>query len=345
MMTSHRLPIALLALSSMFASPVQFPAVPEPPEIAAEAWIVADAQSGVAFAEFNADEPRPMASVTKLMTALVVRDHADLDARVRISMAAADVGEAEVGLVGGEVWSVRDLLAAVLVRSGNDAAFALAEHVGGDLAGFADLMNEKAAAMGLENSHFVNPHGLDDDEHYTSARDLSVIGAAVLEDPVLAQLTRTRMVRFKPAPTGNDRIAGNTNYLLGRYPGVVGLKTGFTSKAGKVLVSATESEGRTFVAVVMGSENHFDDTAALLDYIIARSSVRDRFLAPLVGEEGGGEVGRSDLDTETELLVKTLPELPTGSERTTPWGETPGSQAIADMVRQMMPVTLGGAGG
>ena len=344
-MPTHRLPIALLAALSLVAAPVKFPSTPEPPELTAEAWIVVDAASGAAFAEFNADEARPMASVTKLMTALVVRDHADLDTRIRISMAAADVGEAEVGLVGGEVWSVRDLLAAVLVRSGNDAAYALAEHVGGDLPGFAALMNEKAEELGLEHSHFVNPHGLDDDDHYTSARDLSVIGAAVLEDPVLAQLTRTRMIRFKPAPTGNDRIVGNTNHLLGRYPGVVGLKTGYTSKAGRVLVSATESEGRTYVAVVMGSENHFDDTAALLDYITARSSLRERFIAPLVDEEGGGGVGAPDLDAETKLLVKTLPALPTGTEQTTPWGETPGSQAVADMVRGMLPITLGGGGG
>ncbi len=344
-MIKHRMPLAFLAAISLIAAPVRFPATPEPPELTAEAWIVVDAESGSAFAEFNADEARPMASVTKLMTALVVRDHADLETRVRISMTAADVGEAEIGLVGGEVWSVRDLLAAVLVRSGNDAAYALAEHVGGDLAGFAELMNEKAVELGLENSRFVNPHGLDSDEHYTSARDLSVIGAAVLDDPVLAQLTRTRIVRFKPAPTGNDRIAGNTNLLLGRYPGVVGLKTGYTGKAGRVLVSAAESEGRTLVTVVMGSENHFDDTAALLDYILARSSVRDRFLAPLVDEEGGGGVVASDLDSETKLLVKTLPELPTGADKTTPWGETPGSQAIAQMVKGMLPVTLGGGGG
>lgn len=345
MMQTHRLPIALLALLSMFPSPVRFPSEPGPPEVTAEAWVVVDAETGAAFAEFNADEARPMASVTKLMTALVVRDHAELDTRVRISMAAADVGEAEVGLVGGEVWSVRDLLGAVLVRSGNDAAYALAEHVGGDLPGFADLMNKKAAELGLENSQFVNPHGLDDDDHYTSARDLSIIGAAVLEDPVLAQLTRTRVIRFKPAPTGNDRIVANTNHLLGSYPGVVGLKTGYTGKAGRVLVSATESEGRTYVAVVMGSENHFDDTAALLDYIIARSSLRDRFIAPLVDEEGGGAVEGADLDAETTLLAKTLPPLSTGTEQTTPWGETPGSQAVAQMVRDMIPMILGGGGG
>lgn len=337
-------PIAFFAALSVLAAPVRFPATPEVPELSAEAWILVEVSSGIAIAEHNADEERAMASVTKLMTALVVREHADLNDRVRISEDAAAIGEAEVGLVGGEVWSVRDLLAAVLVRSGNDAASALAEHIGGSVEGFAVLMNELAADMGLVHSRFVNPHGLDEEGHYTSARDLSVMAAAALEDGVLAQLTRTRLIRFKPAPTGEDRIAANTNLLLGRYPGVVGMKTGFTGEAGRVLVSVLEAEGRTFVGVVMGSENHFLDTAALFDYLTDRVSVRDRFLAPLVEAEGGGGVGPAVLDSQQQLLVRTLHSLPTGLEQQTAWGETPGSQAIEDMIRHMLPVTLGGSG-
>ncbi len=344
-MRTHCLPIAFLAALSLLGAPVQFPSTPEYPDPGAEAWIVVDVGSGVTIAEHNADDERPMASVTKLMTALVVRDHTRLDQRIRISAAAADVGEAEVGLVAGEVWSIRDLLAAVVVRSGNDAAIALAEHVGGSVEGFADLMNETAAAMGLEHSHFVNPHGLDDDGHYSSARDLTVMAEAFLADPVLAQLARTRLIRFKPAPTGADRIVGNTNRLLGRYPGVVGLKTGFTGQAGKVLVSAFELEGRTFVTVVMGSEDHFRDTAVLIDYVAATASLRDRFLAPLVDQEGGGAVGASAVDAETQLFVKTLRPLATGADHTSAWGETPGSRAIEDMIREMLPRTLGGRGG
>lgn len=340
----RRLSIGCVALVGMLASPVQFPATPEPPELTATAWIVVDAGSGVTLAAENPDEELAMASVTKLMTALVVRRHADLDERIRVSELAADVGEAEVGLVAGEVWSIRDLLAAVLVRSGNDAAVALAEHIGGSVAGFADLMNAHAVELGLEHSQFKNPHGLDEEGHYTSARDLTVMAAAVLDDPVLAQLSRTRLIRFKPAPTGTDRIVGNTNRLLGRYPGVIGLKTGYTNEAGRVLVTAFEAEGRVFITVVMGSEDHFADTGALLDYLTARATLRERFLAPLVAREGGGGPAAA-IDPELELLVKTLQPLSTGIERTTPWGETPGTQAIHDMLRQMLPVTLGGGGG
>jgi D-alanyl-D-alanine carboxypeptidase len=337
-------PAAVLAALGLFLAPVQFPTVPDAPELDAGAWMVTDLESGVVIVESNAEEELAMASVTKLMTALVVRDHADLEERVRVSETAADVGEAEVGLAAGEVWSVRDLLAAVLVRSGNDAAFALAEHVAGDVDSFASLMNERAAVMGLEHSHFMNPHGLDDDDHYTSAKDLTVMAAAVLEDPVLSQLTRTRLIRFKPAPTGEDRISANTNQLLGRYPGVVGMKTGYTGRAGRVLVSVLEAEGHTYVAVVLGSEDHFADTAALFDYVTARMSVRDRFLLPLVEPEGGGAASVSPLGVEAQLVIKTLDPLPTGEEATTSWGETPGSRAIADMISEMLPVMLGGSG-
>jgi len=301
-----------------------------------------DVGSGAVVLEHNADEERAMASVTKLMTALVVRDHTDLDDRVRISEAAADVGESEIGLVAGEVWSVRDLLAALLVRSGNDAAYALAEYVGGSIEGFAELMNEKAAELGLEHSHFMNPHGLDTDGHYTSARDLAKIGETVLADDVLSQFVRTGIIRFKPAPDGTSRVAVNTNHLLNSYPGVVGLKTGYTSKAGRVLVTAYEVEDQTFVVVVMGSEDHFGDTAAILDYLTQRLSVVDRFLTPLVQLEGGGGVAGARLDPVTEEFVKTRMPEPDGQQALTPWGDTPGERRILDMVREMIPVVLGG---
>jgi D-alanyl-D-alanine carboxypeptidase (penicillin-binding protein 5/6) len=342
MMARLHSPIAFLAALTLLTSPIRVPAAPEPLVLDAAAWIAVDVGSGTTLLEHNADEERAMASVTKLMTALVVRAHANLDDRVRISEAAVTVGEAEVGLVAGEVWSVRDLLAAVLVRSGNDAAYALAEHVGGSVAGFADMMNEMASGMGLEHSHFVNPHGLDEDDHYTSARDLTVIAEAVLADEVLAQFTRTGIVRFKASPEGVSRIATNTNHLLNHYPGVIGLKTGYTGRAGRVLVSAAEIEGQTVVAVVMGSENHFRDTAAILDHVSQAYTVGDRMLVPLAEQEGGGgPVGL--LGLEEQRYVKSRQPLPSGRDAVTPWGETPGSQRIEDMVREMIPVVLGGS--
>ena len=136
---------------------------------------------------------------------------------------------------------------------------------------------------------------------------------------------------------------GNTNLLLGRYPGVIGMKTGFTGEAGRVLVSVIEAEGRTFVGVVMGSEDHFADTAALLDYVERRLSVHSQLLQPLAEPEGGGSAV-TGLDLEAQRFAKTRPDLGSGLDHVSAWGETPGSQQIEEMVRAMMPKTLGGTG-
>jgi D-alanyl-D-alanine carboxypeptidase (penicillin-binding protein 5/6) len=336
--------LLLLALTPVPIGPMRVPPEPALPELTAESWILYDTATDTVVAAHNEHEERAMASVTKVMTALVVRDHADLDERVRVSPAAADVGESEIGLVAGEAWSVRDLLAAILIRSGNDAAVALAQHVGGTISGFADLMNAKAAEMGLKDSHFMNPHGLDEEGHYTSAYDLARIADAALQDPVLAQLVRTKVVRFKPAPNGADRIAHNTNHLLGRYPGVIGMKTGYTSKAGRVLISVIDTDGHTLIAVVMGSEDHFADSRELLDYAAKRYNIRDRFLLGMREQQGGGGVVGQSLDPITDSILKTLAPLPTGAEEQTPFGETPGAEAIVAGLRSRLPVTLGGQG-
>ncbi len=321
------------------------PPVPDPPQLTAESWIVVDVDSDVVLASHNPNEERPMASVTKLMTALVVRDHASLDERVRISASAAGIGESEIGLVEGEVWSVEDLLTGMLVRSGNDAAVALAEHVGGTIDGFAELMNAKAAELGLQHSHFTNPHGLDSTGHYSSAADLAVIGRSVLADPVLAQMVRTRFVKFKSSPSGAARIVHNTNELLGRYPGVVGMKTGYTGDAGRVLVSALERSDRTLVAVVMGSEDHFADSRELLDWAYRSRSLQDRLLVPLLEEEGGGGAPSPVvLSPELRTQVATIRPLPDGLEAITPPEETGGAMAIREWLRDVLPVTLGGSG-
>jgi D-alanyl-D-alanine carboxypeptidase len=318
---------------------------PEPVELTAEAWIVYDVDADLVLASQRADEERPMASVTKIMTALVVVEEADLDGTVRISESAAATGEAEIGLVPGERWSVRDLLAAVMVRSGNDAAVALAEHVGGSVEGFAELMNEKAAAIGLEHTHFVNPHGLDEEGHYTSAADLIAMARLALADPYLARLARTKLITFRPDPSGVARRARNTNRLLGAYPGVVGVKTGFTGLAGKVLVSALERNNRTLLAVVMGSEDHFRDSRELLDWGYSLPTLEARFLAPLVAEEGGGgSVPGVRINAATRLRLSIPQDLPDGQWAVTPFRASPLGRDIEAWLRGTLPVTLGGVG-
>lgn len=343
---------AFAALSLSFGLIVPPPPAPvsaahpgEAPTVTADSWILYDVTADVALAGTAVDERRAMASVTKIMTALVARDHLDLDQEVRVSDAAAGAGESEVGLVAGERWTVRDLLYALLVRSGNDAAVALAEAAGGSVDGFSDLMNAKAAELGLTDSHFVNPHGLDAADHYSSAHDLAVMARELLEDPVLAQMVKTRLVMFKPSPNGANRTMRNTNHLLDEFPGVVGVKTGFTGAAGLVLVSALDTPSRTLVAVVMGSEAHFDDSRALLDYGSRLVTLEDRWRRPLLVEEGGGGVGVAGIDDAARARLRSVQDLPAGDgEVGVDLADTAAGRAVTRRLRATLPEVLGGAG-
>jgi len=316
---------------------------PDLPALTATSWALYDADAEVFLATHDADVERPMASVTKIMTALVVRDHADLDERIRISELAAATGEAEIGVVPGELWTIEDLLTAVLVRSGNDAAVALAEHVGGTVEGFAEMMNAKAAELGLGHSAFVNPHGLDAENHYTTAHDLVIMAVTALRDPVLARMARTRLVKFRPDPAGVDRIARSTNKLLGVYPGVVGFKTGFTNKAGKVLVSVLEIGDRTLVGVVMNSADHFADSRELLDWGAHLLTYRDAVMAPLAeAQGGGGQVSPLTLTEEQRARLMTVPDLADGSFAVSDPTSSELADRIEEWLRSRLPATLGG---
>jgi D-alanyl-D-alanine carboxypeptidase len=240
-----------------------------PPDVSAPSWILFDDQSNWVISSQDPNGRRSPASTTKIMTALVVAEHADFDEMVTISESAPNAGESEIGIVAGEVISVADLLSAVLVRSANDAAVALAEYVGGTVEGFAALMNEKAADLGMTNSHFLNPHGLDEEGHYTTAADELKMTQALLDNPQLSSMVALRRIDFPTAPDGTRRGGRATNQLLDSYPGAVGVKTGYTLQASLVLAAAAEREGRRLLAVVMGSEGtnaHFVDADALLDY-------------------------------------------------------------------------------
>jgi serine-type D-Ala-D-Ala carboxypeptidase (penicillin-binding protein 5/6) len=250
--------------------------VASPPNVSAPSWILFDVSSDWLIAGREYESRRPLASTTKMMTALVAADRSDFDEMVTVSATAAEAGEAEIGLVAGEVLRMGDLVSAILIRSANDAAEAIAEHIGGSIEGFAELMNQKAAEMGLANTHFVNPHGLDAPDHYSSARDLMQIAREVLANPQLAAMVRSTSIDFPPAPDGTRRGGTSTNALLEGYEGAIGVKTGFTFQASLVLAAAAERDGRLLMAVVMGSEGigaHFADAAALLDYGFAEAAI------------------------------------------------------------------------
>jgi len=206
----------------------------------------------------------------------VAVDHAGMDEPVTVSQTAADVGEAEIGLVAGETLLMGDLMRAALVRSANDAAVAIAEHVGGSVGGFAEMMNAKARELGLRNSTFMNPHGLDQPGHYSSAADLLEIEKALLSNPELAAIVRSSEISIPAAPDGTVRRAETTNHFLNEYQGALGVKTGFTLQAGLVLAAGAERGERRLLVVVMGStgeQAHFADASRLLDFGFANARV------------------------------------------------------------------------
>ena len=208
-----------------------------------------------------------------------------------------------------------DLLKALLVRSANDAAVALAEHVGGSVEGFATLMNDKADALGMTNSHFVNPHGLDEEGHYTSAEDELIMSRALLENPQLSSMVVLGGVDFPPAPDGTLRGGPATNQLLETYEGLLGIKTGYTLDASLVLAAAAERGGRRLFAVVMGSEGaggHFVDVSELLDFGFERA----RIPTTISTIDPNGPLARSAKGEAltwlgiSDLLVAPVPEAP-----------------------------------
>jgi D-alanyl-D-alanine carboxypeptidase len=268
----------LAPVQAAWAAPTQAqPTTPQtalvldpPPTVSAPSWVLFDDTYDLVLASQDPDAERAMASTTKIMTALVALDSGRLDQVVTISQDATDAGEAEIGLVAGEQLTLRSLVTAMLVRSANDAAVAVAEGVAGSVDRFVAMMNARADQMALRHTHFVNPHGLDADGHYTSAADLLAMAREGMKNPEFARAVGSSVYLFFPGPDGNPRPAVTTNKLLTTYDGAIGVKTGFTEMAGRVLVAAAERNGRRLYAVVMGSHGsedaHFEDATKLLDY-------------------------------------------------------------------------------
>jgi D-alanyl-D-alanine carboxypeptidase (penicillin-binding protein 5/6) len=288
------------------------------PDVTASSWIVFDATDGVVLASRNADEPRPMASTTKMMTALIALEESDPETIVTVSDRAADIGEAEIGLISGEQLPIGGLIEAMIVRSANDAAVAVAETIGGDVETFVELMNVRAAELGLTRSQFANPHGLDAEQHVSTARDLLRLGLAAMANPEFRRAASLEETSLPPAPDGTPRTAQATNELLQTYEGAIGVKTGFTFQAGLVLVAAAERDDRTIYVVVMGSEGvgaHFADAEALLDYGFGGHEL----VRAVAGESvfDGGALRRTAL-LESQFHIAALLARPRFSEAAPP---------------------------
>lgn len=239
----------------------------EEPNINSRSAIIYNRTSGDILFGKNENEKRKMASTTKIMTAIVVIENSNLDDIVTVSSKAAGTGGSRLGLHKDDKISVRDLLYGLLLCSGNDAAVALAEHVGGDVCGFATLMNNKCNFLDLTSTHFVTPHGLDDANHYTTAYELAIITNYALKNETFYNYVGTK--NYTVSINGKSKNLSNTNELLGNLNGVYGVKTGFTNGANRCLVTAVKRDNMDLICIVLGCDTKKDrtrDSIQLIEY-------------------------------------------------------------------------------
>ena len=245
--------------------------VSELPKTNSRRYIVYDRISKSMIIGKNEEVKSAMASTTKIMTTIVILEKADLNEKVTVSAKAGGTGGSRLGLKRGDKASVRDLLYGLMLRSGNDAAVALAEHVGGSVKEFAELMNEKAAELGLTNTHFVTPHGLDDANHYTTALELAKLTDYAMDNETFAKIVGTKSTTIYI--NNQSRQINNTNELLGVLNGVVGVKTGFTNNAGRCLVTETKRNNMDIITIVLGADTKKDrtkDSVNLIEYTFSK---------------------------------------------------------------------------
>ncbi len=242
-------------------------------KVSARNAIALDSKTKQVLFEQNADEIVPMASTTKILTALVAITHGDLDREVTISKNAASIRGSKVGYVAGEKIRLRELLYGLMYKSGNDAAIAIAEDIGGSIEGFAKIMNDYAISLGLINSHFESPHGLDSSKHYTCAYDLALLTTKAMESELFCQICGTKSITRDNSNFTRDY--NNINKILYKIPEANGVKTGYTGQAGKCLVSSVKHEGRNIIIVVLNCSDRWNVTENIYKYVVDNYSFKN----------------------------------------------------------------------
>ncbi|MEW6188895.1 MAG: D-alanyl-D-alanine carboxypeptidase family protein [Actinomycetota bacterium] len=285
------------------------------PSISAASAILVDAKSGQILWQRNAHQRRPMASTTKIMTAILILEYGRLVDVVTTTQQASDVGESEIYLTAGERRTVEELLYSMMLESANDAAVALAEYMGGTVENFVQLMNRKARIIGSHNTHFANPHGFHSDDHYATAYDLSLIARYGLLDAKFAEIVSTKDYTIPWSGNQYPRRLKNHNKLLWRYPHADGIKTGYTKQAGHCLISSATKDNIRLICVVLGalnSEACYNDSQQLLEYgfnsfrrekVVRKGKVYAQVLLPMWGDRKLSLIASRDLT----FLVKQQP--------------------------------------
>lgn len=239
----------------------------EASSINSRSCIVYDRNSHMILYGKNETKQVKMASTTKIMTSLIIIENCDLSETLEVSQKAAGTGGSRLGLKAGDKITIKDLLYGLMLCSGNDAAVALAEYAGGDIPGFAELMNNKAKELGLANTHYESPHGLDSDGHYTTAYELALLSDYALKNETFFKIVGTK--NYTVTINGYPKNLSNTNELLGYLDGVYGVKTGFTNGANRCLVTACKRNGMDIICVVLGADTkkyRSQDSIKLIEY-------------------------------------------------------------------------------
>ena len=281
--------IALLtALLSIIFLGIPCPCAAEPiPKISARSACLYDMDADSFIINKEMNTRLPMASTTKIMTALLAIELCELDATVTIPREAVGIEGSSVYLREGDEIKIKDLVYSVLLQSANDAATALAIYISGDERSFADLMNARAREIGLFNTCFENPHGLDSDNHYTTAHDLALLAATAVKNEAFLEIASTYRYRFDLS--GATRVLINHNKLIRAYPDTYGVKTGYTKKSGRCLVSYASRNNKNLICVTLNAPSDWSDHKNMLDYGFATSSITStsssKFIADTANEE------------------------------------------------------------
>lgn len=319
-----------------------------PSSLYAKAYCVMDTGSGRLLLSKNENEKMPMASTTKIMTCILALESGRLDEMVPVSAYAASMPDVQLNIREGEKYRLRDLLYSLMLESHNDTAAAIAEYLGGSVEGFAELMNQKAGEIGCVSTHFVTPNGLDDPEHYTTAKELCMIAAYAIQNKEFQKVIQTPQYQFQDASGKRSFQVSNHDAFLNMYPGALGIKTGFTGNAGYCFCGAAQKNGQTLVSAVLAcgwpphKTRKWSDTTKLMDYGFAGFKIceipygEDSWTLPVEnGQTDHIRVSRLKEDTDSLQLplraddiieIKTsLPEKLTAPVRS---GDIVGAQEI-----------------
>ncbi|NLO08323.1 MAG: D-alanyl-D-alanine carboxypeptidase [Clostridiales bacterium] len=287
---------------------------PKKPKLNSLSALLMDAENNRVLYELNGYQEMPMASTTKIMTCIIALEEGNLEDVVTVSSYAAKMPDVQLNIRAGEQYYLKDLMYSLMLESHNDVAVAIAEHIGGSVEGFATMMNDKARALECNNTNFVTPNGLDAEGHYTSARDLAIISSYAIKNKDFIDITNTSTHQFKELKKGRSFSVSNKNKFLYMMDGAIGIKTGFTGKAGYCFVGAIKRLDRTLISVVLGcgwppSKNlKWTDTKRLMTYGIENYDKKQIFeeveLDPVFVDNGQTSHIGLTLEGDLSLLLR-----------------------------------------